>query len=290
MGNIPILSRKKIDSKYIAARSLTRKRNNGDWVYVSEGNQLLILSDNVVRLFNSPELIDEESFSELVENGIMVKKSNLSEEETILFEEPTSGLFKICSLLINICGVAAFTVSVIELFTKGFPFESTVKILFENPSMFFLIAIPVSIISTSFHEFMHVVFSGSSSKINLNISKAVATVPMTHVWAWSKSGRVTAIMSGMALDMIFLALSLVIFGISNGLASIVSSILITRLLWQFIITKKTDINILIRFLADNPFYFEDAGFVVSALVKVISISSLVTMSLLWIIPIINQIN
>ncbi|WP_442260673.1 hypothetical protein [Vagococcus sp.] len=47
---------------------------------------------------------------------------------------------------------------------------------------------------------------------------------------------------------------------------------------------------LIRFLADNPFYFEDTGLGVSALIKVISISSLVTMSLLWIIPIINQIN
>ncbi|MFC6347572.1 hypothetical protein [Vagococcus carniphilus] len=290
MGNIPILSREKVEPTYVEAHSLKRKLKNGDWVYISEGNQLLILSDEVVRQLNSLELIDEESFLELVESGILVERSSSIDDKIKLSQEPKGGLFKALSLLIIICGIVAFFISVIEVFTKGFPFESAVNILFANPLKFFLIAIPISIVSTVFHEFMHIIFSGSSNKININITKAVATVPMTHVWTWSKLGRITAIVSGMSLDIIFLAVFLVAFGSGSGLASIGASILITRLIWQFIITKKTDINILTSFLADNPFYFEDIGQGVSFIVEIVSLSSLIMMLLLWIIPIFNQFN
>ena len=43
MGNISILSREEIGRDYTEARTLKRKLNNGDWVYVSEENQLLVL-------------------------------------------------------------------------------------------------------------------------------------------------------------------------------------------------------------------------------------------------------
>ena len=58
---------------YTEARTLKRKLNNGDWVYVSEENQLLVLSDEVARQINSSELIEEEVLNELVENKIMIK-------------------------------------------------------------------------------------------------------------------------------------------------------------------------------------------------------------------------
>ena len=50
MGNISILSREEIGRDYTEARTLKRKLNNGDWVYVSE------------------------VLNELVENKIMIKK------------------------------------------------------------------------------------------------------------------------------------------------------------------------------------------------------------------------
>ena len=69
---------------------------------------------------------------------------------------------------------------------QGSPFGSAVNVLFTNPLKFLLIAILVSIVSTTFHEFMHIIFSRNSRKINLNIAKAVATIPMTnhgdHLW------------------------------------------------------------------------------------------------------------
>lgn len=74
MGNISILSREEIGRDYTEARTLKRKLNNGDWVYVSEENQLLVLSDEVARQINSSELIEEEVLNELVENKIMIKK------------------------------------------------------------------------------------------------------------------------------------------------------------------------------------------------------------------------
>ena len=49
MGNISILSREEIGRDYTEARTLKRKPNNGDWVYVSE------------------------VLNELVENKIMIK-------------------------------------------------------------------------------------------------------------------------------------------------------------------------------------------------------------------------
>ncbi|TLG78430.1 hypothetical protein [Vagococcus zengguangii] len=288
MGNIPILSREKVEPIYVEAHALKRKLKNGDWVYISEGNQLLILSDEVVRKLDSPELIDEESLTGLIESGILVEQSSSIDNKVKLLQEPMSGHFKTLSLLMIICGIVAFFISVIEVFTKGFPFESAVNILFTKPLKFFLIAIPISIVSTAFHEFMHMMFSGSSNKINVNITKAVATVPMTHVWVWSRFGRGAAIMSGMSLDVVFLAVFLTVF--DGGFATIGASILITRLIWQFIITKKTDINILISFITDNPFYFEDAGYGVPFLVKMVSYTSLLMMLLLWIIPIFNQFN
>lgn len=162
--------------------------------------------------------------------------------------------------------------------------------MFTNPLKFFLIAILVSIVSTTFHEFMHIIFSRNSRKINLNIVKAVATIPMTHVWTWSRFGRITAITSGMSSDAIFLLVFLIMNNKSVGVNSIAASILITRILWQFIIIQKTDINILISFVVDNPFYFEEVAIMKLIIIKVISISVLAMIIWLWFQPVINQFN
>ena len=190
MGNISILSREEIGRDYTEARTLKRKLNNGDWVYVSEENQLLVLSDEVARQINSSELIEEEVLNELVENKIMIKKADQRDDYKPLFVEPKNILFKSSSFLIDVNGIVAFTISIFLFVIKGSPFGSAVNVLFTNPLKFLLIAILVSIVSTTFHEFMHIIFS---RKINLNIVKAVATIPMTHVWTWSRFGRITAI-------------------------------------------------------------------------------------------------
>ena len=77
---------------------------------------------------------------------------------------------------------------------------------------------------------------------------------------------------------------------SVGVNSIAASILITRILWQFIIIQKTDINILISFVVDNPFYFEEVAIMKLIIIKVISISVLAMIIWLWFQPVINQFN
>ncbi|MFS7401292.1 hypothetical protein [Carnobacterium maltaromaticum] len=94
MGNIPILSRKEIERGYVVARSLRRKLNDGNWVYVSEGNQLLMLSNEIVSQLDSPQLMTKESLKELIDSGIMVKKSYQRSEGVSLVEEPDNNLFK----------------------------------------------------------------------------------------------------------------------------------------------------------------------------------------------------
>ena len=279
MGNISILSREEIGRDYTEARTLKRKLNNGDWVYVSEENQLLVLSDEVARQINSSELIEEEVLNELVENKIMIKKADQRDDYKPLFVEPKNILFK-----------SSFTISIFLFVIKGSPFGSAVNVLFTNPLKFLLIAILVSIVSTTFHEFMHIIFSRNSRKINLNIVKAVATIPMTHVWTWSRFGRITAITSGMSSDAIFLLVFLIMNNKSVGVNSIAASILITRILWQFIIIQKTDINILISFVVDNPFYFEEVAIMKLIIIKVISISVLAMIIWLWFQPVINKFN
>ena len=290
MGNISILSREEIGRDYTEARTLKRKLNNGDWVYVSEENQLLVLSDEVARQINSSELIEEEVLNELVENKIMIKKADQRDDYKPLFVEPKNILFKSSSFLIDVNGIVAFTISIFLFVIKGSPFGSAVNVLFTNPLKFLLIAILVSIVSTTFHEFMHIIFSRNSRKINLNIVKAVATIPMTHVWTWSRFGRITVITSGMSSDAIFLLVFLIMNNKSVGVNSIAASILITRILWQFIIIQKTDINILISFVVDNPFYFEEVAIMKLIIIKVISISVLVMIIWLWFQPVINQFN
>ncbi|MDK6820705.1 hypothetical protein QP357_29500, partial [Klebsiella pneumoniae] len=78
---------------------LKRRLNNGDWVYVSEENQLLVLSDEVARQINSSELIEEEVLNELVENKIMIKKADQRDAYKPLFVEPKNILFKSSSFL-----------------------------------------------------------------------------------------------------------------------------------------------------------------------------------------------
>ncbi len=78
----------------------------------------------------------------------------------------------------------------------------------------------------------------------------------------------------MSSDAIFLLFFLIMNNKSVGVNSIAASILITRILWQFIIIQKTDINILISFVVDNPFYFEEVAIMKLIIIKVISISVL----------------
>lgn len=123
MGNISILSREEIGRDYTEARTLKRKLNNGDWVYVSEENQLLVLSDEVARQINSSELIEEEVLNELVENKIMIKKADQREDYKPLFVEPKNILFKSSSFLIDVNGIVAFTISIFLFVIKGLLLE-----------------------------------------------------------------------------------------------------------------------------------------------------------------------
>ncbi|WP_216820201.1 hypothetical protein, partial [Staphylococcus aureus] len=106
MGNISILSREEIGRDYTEARTLKRKLNNGDWVYVSE------------------------VLNELVENKIMIKKADQRDDYKPLFVEPKNILFKSSSFLIDVNGIVAFTISIFLFVIKGSPFGSAVNVLF----------------------------------------------------------------------------------------------------------------------------------------------------------------
>ena len=96
MGNISILSREEIGRDYTEARTLKRKLNNGDWVYVSE------------------------VLNELVENKIMIKKPI---REMIISHLSSLRISYLKLLfLIDVNGIVAFTISIFLFVIKGSPF------------------------------------------------------------------------------------------------------------------------------------------------------------------------
>ena len=63
MGNISILSREEIGRDYTEARTLKRKLNNGDWVYVSEVLNELV--ENKIMIKSRSEMIISRYLSSL---------------------------------------------------------------------------------------------------------------------------------------------------------------------------------------------------------------------------------
>lgn len=270
--------------------TLSRRRlRNGDWVYVSEGNQLVVLTNETVEKLNSLNNSENSTLKELIDLGIVIKDVETSVIKEAFKEEPKQVIFKVSRLIVTVLGALGLVFSLVLIVLYGFPFERAVDVMINNPMKFVFVAISTSIVTTIMHELMHVIFSSTQLKINLNVRKSIATVPLTHVWTWGLLGRVTAITSGMSLDSIILCSTLYFSFGNRRLLSIIPAVLITRILWQFRVTQKTDVTILFRFLTDNPFLFEDMNGRQEFFNKLTSLIVTIIIMVLWLLPVINEL-
>lgn len=269
-------------------QTLKRRLRNGDWVYVSGAGQLVVLSNETVEKLNSIDLLEERTVEELIGSGILTKDIETNVKKKSLRKEPDGGIFKAACLIMTVFGSLALILSLVFMALYGFPFVSAAEAMLNNPIKFMVIAVGTSIVSTMMHELMHIVFSTNVLRIDFNIKKSVATVPLTHVWTWSLLGRVSAITSGLSLDAVILLLTFYIPHENGELFSIISAVMLTRILWQFRITQSTDINILFRFLFDNPFLFEDLNRRQTFLAKIVSFIGTLAIVVAWMLPLINK--
>lgn len=274
---------------YQLTPTIRRKMNSGSWLYVSENNQITVLSNEIVEGLRSIDSIEDKWLAVLEDSGIVEEKNNSELKVVKFIKEPKGKLFQLSCALIIFLGIVAVIFNVCLLIINGSPFVSAVNSLVANPVIFIIIASVVSLVTTMLHELMHIIVSKNKLRLKFALKKAQVTVPITHVWTWSLSGRIATIVSGMSLDSCLLLILLFNLEVNNNGLSIAASVLITRLLWQFILLKKNDIHLLINFIADNPFYMQDLKPPGLFFVKLFSILIVVIMVSLWMIPVINKL-
>lgn len=142
-----------------------------------------------------------------------------------------------------------------------------------------------SVLTTIAHEYMHIIFSGKHSikkSVTIDLFRSVASVTITHVWAWSKFGRMIAVCAGMILDMIELLILLIIGMQINAIVCyLFSLVLITRLIWQFKLNKNTDIKILFSMIVEDPLLFKDSNKKVDWVIRGLDIVATIIILGLW---------
>ncbi|WP_231453512.1 hypothetical protein [Enterococcus asini] len=281
-------------SKYLkVAPYKKRKLRSGDWIIISSSGNPLVIDAHTLRILCNKEInsdIFELHFIELLkEEGFLVDIYRLNR----IPEEPTSFKFKFFSFLMLAIGGVSLLGVVYYILYSGLPFSKSINLLAANPILGVIILVIFSILTTFLHEVMHLIYSNSlksqDNKINISMTKAVATVSMTHIWTWSLIGRIVAIVSGICLDLLIL---FIVFFFNQRIhfeySSLLESILITRIVWQFRVQNKTDIRLFIELVRDDPFLFEKK----TVSIKIINFLGFlvnILIILIWLVPLSNYL-
>ena len=166
------------------------------------------------------------------------------------------------------------------------------------------LAIAFAATTTMIHELFHIIYSRNwknlSRSFHISLKKSVVTVSMTYIWVWSLLARVCAVLAGIILDVILLA----VFSISrllfdNWIVLSAISILWVRVLWQLRFHKNCDGRLFAMLLLDTPLiddmeeYADNAVYKKTVFIwKILNyVGKIVNLAIVvfWIIPIIVNI-
>ncbi|ECB9828927.1 hypothetical protein FL859_07275 [Listeria monocytogenes] len=267
-----------------------RKLRSGEWIIISSSGDPLIIDDYALHILCkkevNPDLFDLPFINVLKESGFLVENCNRHS----IPEEPTSFKFKLFSLFTLVIGITSFLGAIYCLFNEGLPFSTSIDLLITEPFIGILSLVMFSTLTTFLHEGMHLIYSNSliqDNKFKINMTKAIATVSMTHVWTWSILGRIVAILSGICLDLFFL-FSLLVFSqrMYFEYTSLFESVLITRITWQFRVQNKTDIRLFLELISDDPFLFEQ-NTVPIKIMTLLGFLVNIFIILIWLVPLVN---
>ncbi|MHC9532264.1 hypothetical protein ACVPPR_02280 [Dellaglioa sp. L3N] len=237
---------------------LFRKLNGGDWVLLTWKNDPIIVNEKIKNdliLGNINKLSSDKQLMNILQSSGFFTEDRL--ENLSLTEENNSFGWYFVRWTLLIIGMISVIGIVILTFFLGIPTGNMLisdKVnIFKN--LGFLLFF--SLLTTIGHEIMHMIFGQTQLMpldFKVSLKQAVAKVSLSHVWVWTKLGRITAISAGIILDLFeLLVLSSLQIIISTWILAAACSILWIRIIWQFRIHKRYDGQLLIAMIRDNPF-------------------------------------
>ncbi|MCI6585114.1 MAG: hypothetical protein MSC45_08630 [Mobiluncus sp.] len=151
------------------------------------------------------------------------------------------GILLVCSLGVLVSYL------IVHSFTFGFEwFIDDVPIFYQIIFVAF-----IAIVTSILHELGHIIF-GKSFGVSGSVLWSTFRTNLNHIWVWSIPARFAAICSGLIIDVSCAAFLIVILPDSSQWLSSAVSTIIFRIVWEFNLTRKTDLRWYLCLLFDNP--------------------------------------
>ena len=282
-----------------------RKLKDGKWIVLALDSEALVIDEDLAESFLQGTSINEKCNDETIEifrqSGFYSNEQNAS---AVIPEEKDNKKWKTARYALLIGGVLALLITIFLTLATGIPIGSMIippKIDLWRSISF---AIAFAATTTMIHELFHIIYSRNwknlSRSFHISLKKSVVTVSMTYIWVWSLLARVCAVLAGIILDVILLA----VFSISrllfdNWIVLSAISILWVRVLWQLRFHKNCDGRLFAMLLLDTPLiddmeeYADNAVYKKTVFIwKILNyVGKIVNLAIVvfWIIPIIVNI-
>ena len=246
-------------AKRILKEVYSRELKNGECVVVAAGTDALVVDKLVAAKMGAgveaEKVFDEQSLKLIEECGFCVDEKA---PERCIPKEMTGRLGSFSKgMLIGIGCLSLVTVISLSIM-YGVPVGDALLQHGHATIAAVMIFITTAFITTIIHEMAHMYYSGAfqmnSSIVIFNWKKAIASVPMSHIWVWSLYSRVCAIAAGIIADLLILSCVLVLqVFFDNWVFYIIASALWVRILWQFRFHRNCDGRLLILTILDAPY-------------------------------------
>jgi len=232
----------------------TRRLRTGSWVVVAEGSEPLVVdeataralesssSSAAARLLGAEETLAAAGFTTNAPGGSPVP------------EAPRSAGWRIARAMVWAVGGTLLPAAGVLLVTGGVPLGHQVVPDGAPPLAAVGLAAAVALTTAVPHELGHLAFGRRGiDALRVRARGASATTNLTHIWAWSDSPRLTAVLVGPVIDLALLTGVLLARHLGAGWpAEVAASVLLARLVWQFRFHRTCDGRHLAKLWLDDP--------------------------------------
>lgn len=236
---------------------LGRRLSDNNWILLtSKAEPIIVDEETSTKLLhgNVDSFSNDEHFMEALEDMGFLKDADAPTTIPIVENKAAGWVMARVTLLI-IGMISALYVAYVSLMsgvpTGDFLVTNHIGLL---QNIIFMILF--SIVTTIAHELMHLLFgqlSLSKAGLHMSVKTAVAKVSLSHVWVWSRLGRTAAVAAGVVLDLVELAVLSGLWLYSDAwFLPVACAILWVRILWQLRIHKRTDGQLVLAMISDNP--------------------------------------
>ncbi|WP_140424644.1 hypothetical protein [Corynebacterium bovis] len=232
-----------------------RKLRSGSWVVVADGSAPLVMTEELKDEMIHGEIDScELSLDLLRESGFIADSATTCPSIPTADDIPLGTISTPALWTIGRLSVLTLTKHFITLRRKplsgpGKAPASVVRVL--------LSAVASGVLGSIPHEASHIYFGAAwrsgKNPLHVSVLKGTATTSLTHVWTWGVRERLTAVSSGIIIDLASLAaLELLNKRKPSSLLSVASSMTAARLSLQLRFHRNCDGRHIAMLLIDNP--------------------------------------